>query len=63
MIFSLDCCSLLLVLTERTEHVMVPADLIRPHTAHLIIQQGGMGKKSLRAAMAQHSPQPSTNLT
>ncbi len=32
-----------LVLTERTEHVAVLAEMIRPHTPHLIILQGGMG--------------------
>jgi superfamily II DNA or RNA helicase len=42
-----------LVLTERTEHVTVLADLIRPHASHLIILQGGMGRKTLREAMAQ----------
>ncbi len=42
-----------LVLTERTEHVMILADLIRPHVPHLIILQGGMGRKSLREAIAQ----------
>ena len=42
-----------LVLTERTEHVATLADLIRPHTPHLIILQGGMGRKSLREAIAQ----------
>jgi hypothetical protein len=34
-----------LVLTERTEHVAVLSDLIRPHVPHLIILQGGMGRK------------------
>jgi len=42
-----------LVLTERTEHVAALADLLRPHAAHLIVLQGGMGRKSLREAMAQ----------
>ena len=42
-----------LVLTERTEHVATLADLIRPHATHLVVLQGGMGKKSLREAMAQ----------
>jgi len=42
-----------LVLTERTEHVAVLAELLRPHAAHLVVLQGGMGKKSLREAMAQ----------
>lgn len=42
-----------LVLTERTEHVAALADLIRPHAAHLVVLQGGMGKKSLREAIAR----------
>ncbi len=42
-----------LVLTERTEHITALADLIRPHTQHLIILQGGMGKKVLAEAMSQ----------
>jgi len=42
-----------LVLTERTEHVALLAELLRPHAAHLIVLQGGMGRKSLREAMAQ----------
>ncbi len=40
-----------LVLTERTEHVEVLADLLRPHVANLVVLQGGMGRKALRAAM------------
>jgi superfamily II DNA or RNA helicase len=42
-----------LVLTERTEHVAVLSDLIRPHTPHVIILQGGLGRKALREAMAR----------
>ena len=42
-----------LVLTERTEHVAVLAELIRPHAPHLIVLQGGMGRKSLRDAIAR----------
>jgi superfamily II DNA or RNA helicase len=42
-----------LVLTERTEHVLTLAELLRPHAPHVIILQGGMGKKSLREALAQ----------
>jgi len=49
-----------LVLTERTEHVAVLADLIRPHAPHLIILQGGMGRKSLREAIAQLAAVPET---
>ncbi|MFZ9936645.1 MAG: TOTE conflict system archaeo-eukaryotic primase domain-containing protein, partial [Luteolibacter sp.] len=40
-----------LVLTERTEHIETLADLLRPHVTHLVILQGGMGRKALRAAM------------
>lgn len=47
-----------LVLTERTEHVATLADLIRPHTPHLSILQGGMGRKSLRQAIAQLAAVP-----
>ncbi|MEX1116206.1 MAG: DEAD/DEAH box helicase family protein [Akkermansiaceae bacterium] len=47
-----------LVLTERTEHVALLADLIRPHAPHLIILQGGMGRKSLREAIAQLAAVP-----
>ncbi len=42
-----------LVLTERTEHVTTLANMIRPHAPHLIILQGGMGRKSLREALAE----------
>lgn len=41
-----------LVLTERTEHVAVLAELIGPLVQHMIILQGGMGRKSLRQATA-----------
>ncbi len=47
-----------LVLTERTEHLAVLAELIRPHAPHLIILQGGMGRKSLREAIAQLAAVP-----
>ena len=47
-----------LVLTERTEHVSILADLIRPHAPRLIILQGGMGRKSLREAIAQLTAVP-----
>jgi superfamily II DNA or RNA helicase len=42
-----------LVLTERTEHVGILAELIQPHAPHLIILQGGMGGKSLSQAISQ----------
>ena len=47
-----------LVLTERTEHVAVLAEMIRPHTPHVIILQGGMGRKSLREALARLAAVP-----
>ncbi len=47
-----------LVLTERTEHVAVLSEMIRPHAPHLIILQGGMGRKSLREALAQLAAVP-----
>ena len=47
-----------LVLTERTEHVAVLAEMIRPHAAHLITLQGGMGRKSLREALARLAAVP-----
>jgi superfamily II DNA or RNA helicase len=47
-----------LVLTDRTEHVTTLAKLIRPHAPHLIILQGGMGRKSLREALAELAAVP-----
>ncbi len=47
-----------LVLTERTEHVAALAGLIRPHVPNLIVLQGGMGRKSLREALAQLAAVP-----
>ena len=47
-----------LVLTERTEHITTLADLIHPHAPHLIILQGGMGRKPLREAIAQLAAVP-----
>ncbi|GAA5481318.1 TOTE conflict system archaeo-eukaryotic primase domain-containing protein [Haloferula sargassicola] len=40
-----------LVLTERTEHLETLAGLLRPQVPHLVILQGGMGRKALRTAM------------
>ncbi len=51
-------CRSPLVLSERTEHVATLAELIRPHTPHLIVLQGGMGRKPLRDAMAQLTDVP-----
>lgn len=42
-----------LVLTERTEHVAAMAEMLRPHASHLIVLQGGMGRKALRETLAQ----------
>ncbi len=47
-----------LVLTERTEHIEILAELIRPHTPHLIVLQGGMARKSLHEAIAQLAAVP-----
>lgn len=47
-----------LVLTERTEHIRILADLIRPHASHLIILQGGMGRKSLSREIFQLTAAP-----
>ena len=47
-----------LILTERTDHIIALADLIRPQVPHLIILQGGMGRKSLREAIAQLAAVP-----
>jgi superfamily II DNA or RNA helicase len=42
-----------LVLTERTEHLAALTEKIHAHTPNLVVLQGGMGRKALRAAMAQ----------
>ena len=42
-----------LVLTERTEHVLALTELLRPQVPHLVILQGGMGRKALRETMAE----------
>jgi len=47
-----------LVLTERIEHVMTLTELIRPHANNLIVLQGGMGRKTLRKALAQLAAVP-----
>lgn len=49
-----------LVLTERTEHVDILTELMRPHVSHLVVLQGGMGRKSLRAAMESLASIPET---
>jgi very-short-patch-repair endonuclease len=40
------------VLTERTEHLEMIAQALRPQVAHVITLQGGMGRKPLAAAMS-----------
>ena len=47
-----------LVLSERTEHVATLAEMLRPHAAHLIVLQGGMGRKALRETLAQLAAVP-----
>lgn len=42
-----------IVLTERTEHLEKLVDRLRSKIAHVIVLQGGLGKKALRAAMDQ----------
>lgn len=41
------------VLTERTEHLEILANALRPHIQHVITLQGGMGRKPLTAALKQ----------
>ena len=41
------------VLTERIEHLEKLASGLRPHVAHVIALQGGMGRKSLGSALEQ----------
>jgi superfamily II DNA or RNA helicase/very-short-patch-repair endonuclease len=40
-----------IVLTERTEHLEMLRAALRPSVAHVVTLQGGMGRKSLRAAL------------
>ncbi|NLB65195.1 MAG: DEAD/DEAH box helicase family protein [Lentisphaerae bacterium] len=40
-----------IVLTERREHLDILADLLAPRVQHLIVLQGGMGKRHLREAL------------
>jgi len=47
-----------LVLTERTEHLEKLVDELKPKIAHVIVLQGGMGKKALRATMDQLNALP-----
>jgi superfamily II DNA or RNA helicase len=51
-----------LLLTERTEHLHVLADLLAPKVAHVITLQGGMGKKELRATTVRLATVPAGQL-
>ena len=42
-----------IVLTERTEHLEALAAALRPQVTHVVTLQGGMGRKSLTAALDQ----------
>ena len=41
------------ILTERTGHLEILATALRPHVAHVITLQGGMGRRLLTAALDQ----------
>lgn len=47
-----------LVLTERTDHLRQLAALLSPAIRHLIVLQGGMGRKKLKAVLAQLASVP-----
>ncbi len=47
-----------LVLTERTEHIEILDELLRPHVEHRVVLRGGMGRKALREAMESLSSIP-----
>ena len=46
------------VLTERTEHLEVLAEWLAPEVRHLIVLQGGMGKKRLKTALERLAAVP-----
>ena len=46
------------ILTERTNHLEILASALRPHLAHVITLQGGMGRKLLTAALDQLASVP-----
>ena len=48
------------VLTERTEHLEILASALRSRVQHVITLQGGMGRKSLTAALEQLRDIPQT---
>jgi superfamily II DNA or RNA helicase/very-short-patch-repair endonuclease len=47
-----------LVLTERTEHLQHLAERLAPHVPHLLVLQGGMGQRELRAVLAELAATP-----
>lgn len=47
-----------LVLTERTDHLTRLAELLADQVQHLVVLRGGLGKKKLRAALAQLAELP-----
>ena len=47
-----------LILTERTGHIETLAELLRPHVPHLVVLQGGLGRKALREAMQSLAATP-----
>lgn len=47
-----------LVLTERTDHLARLAELLVDQVQHLVVLRGGLGKKKLRAALAQLAELP-----
>ena len=46
------------ILTERTGHLEILATALRPHVAHVITLQGGMGRRLLTAALDQLAVAP-----
>ncbi|MFN0077433.1 MAG: TOTE conflict system archaeo-eukaryotic primase domain-containing protein [Prosthecobacter sp.] len=48
------------VLTERTEHLEMIASQLRPYVTHVVTLQGGMGRKSLNAALELLKTIPTT---
>ncbi len=47
-----------IVLTERTEHLEQIAQKLHPEIPHIVVLQGGMGKKALRTALDQLAAVP-----
>ncbi len=46
------------VLTERTDHLHILAEQLSPSVRHLFVLQGGMGRKKLKAVLAQLASVP-----